>query len=258
MNSKLVMRGMIGFYIFLFFLYLFGPLLVMSVTAFNTPNYPTAYPFEGFTLNWFAVTWGRADVWQALTLSVQVAAISSKGGKAAHAMGTAHQFTSDEARAAGKKGGAVLLTGPAGIGKSRLVKEFSFNARLENLPYAEGWNHEFACSPYGPIVAILRESGSLATPHPGEVLRAEMRVGYQMIRERFTTQVTLDPTAPARNLPRLYDRLLLGIGAGLVTLARALDAAGVEGELTYVSTAGGAFLEWLEGKTLPGVAALMR
>ena len=53
MSSKFVMRGMIGFYIFLFFLYLFGPLLVMSVTAFNTPNYPQAFPFEAFTLDWF-------------------------------------------------------------------------------------------------------------------------------------------------------------------------------------------------------------
>lgn len=36
----------------------------------------------------------------------------------------------------------------------------------------------------------------------------------------------------------------------------ALAAAGVEEKFSYVSTAGGAFLEWLEGKTLPGVAAL--
>ena len=48
MNSKLVMKAMIGFYVFLFSLYLFGPLLVMSITAFNTPNYPQAWPFEAF------------------------------------------------------------------------------------------------------------------------------------------------------------------------------------------------------------------
>ena len=37
----------------------------------------------------------------------------------------------------------------------------------------------------------------------------------------------------------------------------ALNAAGVSEDFTYVSSAGGAFLEWLEGRTLPGVAALM-
>ena len=46
MSSKHVMKGMIAFYVFLFFLYLFGPLIVMSVTAFNTPGYPQAWPLD--------------------------------------------------------------------------------------------------------------------------------------------------------------------------------------------------------------------
>ena len=39
---------------------------------------------------------------------------------------------------------------------------------------------------------------------------------------------------------------------------RLADIDGVAERLTYLSAAGGAFLEWLEGKELPGVAALMR
>ena len=48
---------------------------------------------------------------------------------------------------------------------------------------------------------------------------------------------------------------LLSVAGGGDTVA-ALAHAGVEDDFTYVSTAGGAFLEWLEGKTLPGVDAL--
>jgi phosphoglycerate kinase len=51
------------------------------------------------------------------------------------------------------------------------------------------------------------------------------------------------------------DGRLVSIAGGGDTMA-ALNVAGVTERFTYVSTAGGAFLEWLEGKTLPGVEVL--
>ncbi|RWR07658.1 phosphoglycerate kinase [Paenirhodobacter populi] len=48
---------------------------------------------------------------------------------------------------------------------------------------------------------------------------------------------------------------LISVAGGGDTVA-ALNKAGVAGDFTYISTAGGAFLEWMEGKELPGVAAL--
>jgi phosphoglycerate kinase len=49
---------------------------------------------------------------------------------------------------------------------------------------------------------------------------------------------------------------LISVAGGGDTVS-ALNRAGVGGDFTYISTAGGAFLEWMEGKTLPGVAALV-
>jgi phosphoglycerate kinase len=50
---------------------------------------------------------------------------------------------------------------------------------------------------------------------------------------------------------------LVSVAGGGDTVA-ALNHAGVAGDFTFVSTAGGAFLEWMEGKPLPGVEALNR
>jgi len=63
-------------------------------------------------------------------------------------------------------------------------------------------------------------------------------------------------TAVARKVAELTRAgKLLSVAGGGDTVA-ALAAAGLTDELSYVSTAGGAFLEWLEGRELPGVAAL--
>ena len=71
-----------------------------------------------------------------------------------------------------------------------------------------------------------------------------------------TTPFDQGTVAVAREAAALTKaKALLSVAGGGDTVA-ALGHAGVTEDFSYVSTAGGAFLEWLEGKTLPGVAAL--
>jgi len=51
-NSKTILNISVKFYFFLFFIYLFLPLLVVSFAAFNDSSIPTVYPWKGFTFEW--------------------------------------------------------------------------------------------------------------------------------------------------------------------------------------------------------------
>ncbi|ANT49687.1 ABC transporter permease [Mesorhizobium amorphae] len=58
-------------------LFLHLPILLIFVYAFTTEEKSFVWPPPGLTTQWFAVTWNRPDVWEALSLSVRVAAIST-------------------------------------------------------------------------------------------------------------------------------------------------------------------------------------
>jgi phosphoglycerate kinase len=66
-------------------------------------------------------------------------------------------------------------------------------------------------------------------------------------------RATMDAARAAAGLAK--SGAVIAVAGGGDTVA-ALNLAGVAGDFTFVSTAGGAFLEWMEGKALPGVEAL--
>ncbi len=53
MKSQYVLNFIFGIYIFIFLSYLFGPLIIMSVTAFNSAEFPAITPWECFSWRWF-------------------------------------------------------------------------------------------------------------------------------------------------------------------------------------------------------------
>ena len=81
-------------------LFLHVPLLLIFLYAFTTEEKSYAFPPPGYTLQWFGVVWGRADIWNAMWLSVKVASIATSlalilGTLAAAALWKAHFIGKD-------------------------------------------------------------------------------------------------------------------------------------------------------------------
>ncbi len=58
-------------------LFLHFPLAIIALYAFTTDETTYSFPLPGLTARWFAVAWNRTDLWEALTLSLQVASIAT-------------------------------------------------------------------------------------------------------------------------------------------------------------------------------------
>ena len=58
-------------------LFLHGPIWVILLYAFTTDDSSYSFPPPGLTTRWFGVAWERADLWQALELSVRVASVAT-------------------------------------------------------------------------------------------------------------------------------------------------------------------------------------
>ncbi|WP_309085331.1 ABC transporter permease [Chelativorans sp.] len=68
-----ILKGLFGFYLAAFFIYLFAPLAIMAAATFNTSRFPTVTPWQGTTLEWFNALAADTGMWQALWTSLVVA-----------------------------------------------------------------------------------------------------------------------------------------------------------------------------------------
>jgi phosphoglycerate kinase len=137
-----------------------------------------------------------------------------------------------------------------------------------HLPYDVVVAKEFAANPaslrtcnvheVAPDEMIL-DIGPQAVEALADVLKTCRTLVWNGPLGAFETPPFDDATvALARTAAALtQDGSLVSVAGGGDTVA-ALNHAGVADQFTYVSTAGGAFLEWMEGRELPGVKALMQ
>ncbi len=135
-----------------------------------------------------------------------------------------------------------------------------------HLPYDVVVATEFAANPPGLRTCNVHEVakdemildiGPQAVEALGDVLKTCHTLVWNGPLGAFETEPFDTATVALARTAAAFTRegSLTSIAGGGDTVA-ALNHAGVADDFTYVSTAGGAFLEWMEGKDLPGVAAL--
>jgi phosphoglycerate kinase len=123
--------------------------------------------------------------------------------------------------------------------------------------FKEGAANEIVDVGNVPFDAMILDIGPQSIAHLSEVLASTKTLLWNGPMGAFEISPFGEGTfSLARTAAALTKAgKLVSVAGGGDTVA-ALNAAGATADFTYVSTAGGAFLEWLEGRELPGVAAL--
>jgi putative spermidine/putrescine transport system permease protein len=154
----------------LFFLH--APFAVIVLYALTTEDASFRFPPPGLTLDWFRVAWNRPDVWQALGLSLQVAAVATA---AALVLGTLAALAVHRARFFGREAVSLLLVLP--IALPGIVTGIALRSALNllGLPFSF-WTivvgHATFCVVvvYNNVVARLRRT-------PGSLVEASLDLG---------------------------------------------------------------------------------
>ncbi|MBZ8118528.1 phosphoglycerate kinase [Roseovarius sp. LXJ103] len=123
--------------------------------------------------------------------------------------------------------------------------------------FAEGAAHEVLAVHLCPDDAMILDAGPQSVARVAKALDAAKTLIWNGPLGAFEiTPFNAATNAAARHAASLSRAgALISVAGGGDTVA-ALNQAGAAEDFTYISTAGGAFLEWMEGKDLPGVAAL--
>ncbi len=124
--------------------------------------------------------------------------------------------------------------------------------------FEEGAAHEVVAADACPADAMILDAGPMTVAALVRVFESCKTLIWNGPLGAFEISPFDAATNAAANSAAALTRegALISVAGGGDTVA-ALNQAGAAADFSFISTAGGAFLEWMEGKTLPGVAALM-